>query len=385
VPGLGAGHFNLQDYVKGSVVVSDQNILKIEPWLQSLWDQGGSDLLLSGGSPPRIRVDGKLKPLADVQVLTGDQISEIALPLLTDGQRMIFEEQLDVDFAFSWADKARIRGSIFTQRGQTALALRVIPARIPSFEELGLPYAASWVAEQPRGFVLVTGPTGSGKSTTLASIVNSINENRACHILTIEDPVEYVHHHKTSAVSQREVGLDSPSFDRALRSALREDPDVLLIGEMRDIDSIQIALTMAETGHLVFGTLHTNDAPQAIDRIIDVFPAWRQEQTRVQLAASLSAVIAQRLVPKIGGGMVAAFEVLIATNPVRNLIREGRSNQLQNVMFTNTKEGMQTLENSLAELIATNVVSYEDAMAVTAHPKELIRTLEQLDKSRIPV
>jgi twitching motility protein PilT len=365
--------------------VSDQNILKIEPWLQSLWEQGGSDLLLSGGSPPRIRVDGKLKPLADVQVLTGDQINEIALPLLTDGQRMIFDELLDVDFAFSWADKARIRGSIFTQRGQTALALRVIPARIPSFEELGLPYAASWVAEQPRGFVLVTGPTGSGKSTTLASIVNSINENRACHILTIEDPVEYVHNHKTSAVSQREVGLDSPSFDRALRSALREDPDVLLIGEMRDIDSIQIALTMAETGHLVFATLHTNDAAQAIDRIIDVFPAWRQEQTRVQLAASLSAVIAQRLVPKIGGGMVAAFEVLIATNPVRNLIREGRSNQLQNVMFTNTKEGMQTLENSLAELIATNVVSYEDAMAVTAHPKELIRTLEQLDKSRIPV
>jgi twitching motility protein PilT len=365
--------------------VSDQNILKIEPWLQSLWEQGGSDLLLSGGSPPRIRVDGKLKPLADVQVLTGDQINEIALPLLTDGQRMIFDELLDVDFAFSWADKARIRGSIFTQRGQTALALRVIPARIPSFEELGLPYAASWVAEQPRGFVLVTGPTGSGKSTTLASIVNSINENRACHILTIEDPVEYVHNHKTSAVSQREVGLDSPSFDRALRSALREDPDVLLIGEMRDIDSIQIALTMAETGHLVFATLHTNDAAQALDRIIGVFPAWRQEQTRVQLAASLSAVIAQRLVPKIGGGMVAAFEVLIATNPVRNLIREGRSNQLQNVMFTNTKEGMQTLENSLAELIATNVVSYEDAMAVTAHPKELIRTLEQLDKSRIPV
>ena len=363
---------------------NDQNSA-IEPWLQSLWDQGGSDLLLSGDSPPRIRVDGKLRPLAGVQALTGEQIDEIAKPLLTDGQRIIFEEQLDVDFAFSWGDRARIRGSIFTQRGQTALALRVIPARIPSFEELGLPYAANWVAEQPRGFVLVTGPTGSGKSTTLASIVNKINEDRACHILTIEDPVEYVHTHKTSAVSQREVGLDSPSFDRALRSALREDPDVLLIGEMRDIDSIQIALTMAETGHLVFATLHTNDAPQAIDRIIDVFPAWRQEQTRVQLAASLSAVIAQRLVPKIGGGMVAAFEVLIATNPVRNLIREGRTNQLQNVMFTNTKEGMQTLENSLAALIVENVVTYEDAMSITAHPKELIRTLEQLDKSRIPV
>jgi len=365
-------------------VSNDQNST-IEPWLQTLWDQGGSDLLLSGGSPPRIRVDGKLRPIDGAQILTGEQIDDIAKPLLTDGQRMIFDEQLDVDFAFSWGDKARIRGSIFTARGQTALALRVIPTRIPSFEELGLPYAANWVSEQPRGFVLVTGPTGSGKSTTLASIVNSINENRACHILTIEDPVEYVHNHKTSAVNQREVGLDSPSFDRALRSALREDPDVLLIGEMRDIDSIQIALTMAETGHLVFATLHTNDAPQAIDRIIDVFPAWRQEQTRVQLAASLCAVIAQRLVPKIGGGMVAAFEVLIATHPVRNLIREGRSNQLQNVMFTNQKEGMQTLENSLAALIVENIVSYEDAMATTAHPKELIRTLEQLDKSRIPV
>ncbi len=279
--------------------MSNSETLSIEPWLERLWDQGGSDLLLSGGSAPRIRVDGKLRPLDGAPVLTGEQINEIALPLLTSGQRMIFEEQLDVDFAFSWLDRARIRGSIFTQRGETALALRVIPARIPTFEDLGLPAVADWVASQPRGFVLVTGPTGSGKSTTLASIVNKINETRACHILTIEDPVEYVHNHKMAAVSQREVGLDSPSFDRALRSALREDPDVLLIGEMRDIDSIQIALTMAETGHLVFATLHTNDAPQAIDRIIDVFPAWRQEQTRVQLAASLSAVIAQRLIPRI--------------------------------------------------------------------------------------
>jgi twitching motility protein PilT len=365
--------------------MSESATRAIEPWLQRLWEQGGSDLLLSGGSAPRIRVDGKLKPLEGVQPLTGKQISDIAMPLLTAGQQMIFEEQQDVDFAISWLDRARIRGSVFTQRGETALALRVIPARIPTFEDLGLPPVANWVAEQPRGFVLVTGPTGSGKSTTLASIVNQINETRACHILTIEDPVEYVHHHKMAAVSQREVGLDSPSFDRALRSALREDPDVLLIGEMRDIDSIQIALTMAETGHLVFATLHTNDAPQAVDRIIDVFPAWRQEQTRVQLAASLSAIIAQRLIPRIGGGMVAAYEVLVATSPVRNLIREGRSNQLQNVMFTNAKEGMQTLESSLAKMIVDKVITYEDAMAVTAHPKELARTLEQMDKSFIRV
>ena len=362
--------------------MSDSPTSAIEPWLETLWSQGGSDLLLSGGSSPRIRVDGKLRPVEGASVLTGEQIDEIALPLLTPGQLNIFREQLDVDFAFSWRDRARIRGSIFPQRGQTAVALRVIPARIPTFEDLGLPPAATWVSQQPRGFVLVTGPTGSGKSTTLASIIDKINVDRAAHILTIEDPVEYVHNHKTSAVSQREVGLDSPSFDRALRSALREDPDILLIGEMRDIDSIQIALTMAETGHLVFATLHTNDAPQAIDRIIDVFPAWRQEQTRVQLAGSLSAIIAQRLVPKIGGGMVAAFEILIATNPVRNLIREGRSNQLANVMFTGTKEGMQTLEYSLATLIADGIVTYEDAMAVSAHPKELIRTIDQLEITR---
>ena len=365
--------------------MNENQPMAIEPWLQALWDEGGTDLLLAGGSPPRIRVSGKLSPLETVQTLTGDQIRDIAFSLLTAGQKEIFEEFLDVDFSFSWGDRARIRGSAFTQRGQTSLALRVIPTNIPSYEELGLPWAANWVAEQPRGFVLVTGPTGSGKSTTLASIVNRINETRACHILTIEDPVEYVHTHKTSAVSQREVGLDSPSFDRALRSALREDPDVLLIGEMRDIDSIQIALTMAETGHLVFATLHTNDAPQAVDRIIDVFPAWRQEQTRVQLAASLSAIIAQRLIPKIDGGLVAAYEVLIATHPVRNLIREGRSNQLQNVIFTNTTEGMQTMESSLAKLVVDDVISYDDAILNTAHPKEFVRTLEQLDRSFVKV
>jgi twitching motility protein PilT len=350
----------------------------MDRWLDILWEQGGSDLLLSGDSPPRIRVSGKLRPVEGARALTGQEIDAIARPLLTPGQLEIFQDQLDVDFSFSYLDRARIRGSIFTQRGQTALALRLIPSKVPSFEELGLPLAAEMISELPRGFVLVTGPTGSGKSTTLASIIDRINSTRALHILTIEDPVEYVHNHKLSAVSQREVGLDSPSFDRALRSALREDPDVLLIGEMRDIDSIQIALTMAETGHLVFATLHTNDAPQAIDRIIDVFPAWRQEQTRVQLAASLSAVIAQRLLPRIGGGMVAAYEVLIATNPVRNLIREGRSNQIANVMFTNTKEGMQTMENSLALLINEGVVTYEDAIAVSGRPKELVRTLEQL-------
>ena len=220
----------------------------------------------------------------------------------------------------------------------------MIPSDIPTFDELGLPPIAEWIARLPRGLVLLTGPTGSGKSTTLASIIDRINATRALHILTIEDPIEYVHTHNVSAVNQREIGVDSPSFERALRSALREDPDVLLVGEMRDLESIQLALTLAETGHLVFSTLHTNDAAQAIDRIIDVFPAFRQEQIRVQLAASLGAVIAQRLVPRIGGGMVASFEVLVANHPVRNLIREGKTNQLLNVITTNQQEGMCTME-----------------------------------------
>jgi len=370
---LGTPTFPLR---KGPQMSSEQ-LEAIQPLLEILWDKGGSDLLLIGGSTPRIRVNGQLIPIENSVELTGNQIDEIVRPLLSPEQRVQFKEQMDVDFAFSWLDRARLRGSVFTQKGQTALALRIIPTRIPSFEDLGLPPGADWVAEQTRGFVLVTGPTGSGKSTTLAAIINRMNATRAAHILTIEDPVEYVHQHQMSAVTQREIGQDSPSFERALRSALREDPDVLLVGEMRDIDSIQIALTMAETGHLVFGTLHTNDAPQAVDRIIDVFPAARQEQTRVQLAASLSAIIAQRLVPKIGGGMVAAFEVLIATNAVRNLIREGRSNQLQNIMLTNSREGMQTLENSLGKLVTDGVVSPEEAMKVAVHPKELTRILAQ--------
>ena len=359
--------------------MENNNAVSMETWLQVLWDKGGSDLLLATNSPPRVRVDGKLFPVEDAPLLTDRQIRDVAWPLLTEGQRDTYETEQDVDFAFSWHDRARIRGSVFTQRGSMALSLRLIPSRIPSFQDLGLPAAAEMVANQPRGFVLVTGPTGSGKSTTLASVIDRINETRPVHILTIEDPVEYVHNHKMAAVSQREIGLDSPSFQRALRSALREDPDVMLIGEMRDIDSIQIALTMAETGHLVFGTLHTNDAAQAIDRIIDVFPAWRQEQTRVQLAASLTAIFAQRLVPKIGGGVVAAFEVLVATSPVRNLIREGRSNQLGNVMFTGSSDGMQMLENSLAQLVVGGIVTYEDALAASAHPKELGRAIESAE------
>jgi twitching motility protein PilT len=357
--------------------VKTTNIERISPWLQLLWDQGGSDLLLTGGSAPRLRVDGKLRPIEGVDDMSGEEVDEIVRSLLDGSQLNTFGEHLDVDFSFSWKDRARLRASAFTQKGQTALALRMIPSRIPGFDELRLPPVAGWLATLPRGLVLVTGPTGSGKSTTLASIIDRINLTRSLHILTIEDPIEYVHMHRMSAVTQREVGLDSPSFDRALRSALREDPDVMLLGEMRDTESIQIALTMAETGHLVFATLHTNDAAQAVDRIIDVFPDWRQDQIRVQLSASLGAIIAQRLLPKIGGGRVAAFEVLIANHPVRNLIREGKSNQLMNIMSTNQGEGMQTLEVNLAALINSGTITYEDALEVSVHPKELDRALNR--------
>lgn len=347
----------------------------IDQWLEVLWERGGTDLLLTGSSPPRVRIDGALRPIDGEPELVSSRIDEIARVLMGAELIETFETRKDVDFSFSWQDRARIRGNAFIQKGETAAALRMIPSRIPNFSELGLPPAATWLANLPRGFVLVTGPTGSGKSTTLASIVDFINETRALHILTIEDPIEYVHHHKTSAVNQREIGTDSGSFDRALRSALREDPDVILIGEMRDLETIQIALTMAETGHLVFATLHTNDAAQAIDRIIDVFPAWRQDQIRVQLAASLAAVVAQRLVPKVNGGMVAAFEVLVASNAARNLIREGKTNQLRNIMTTSQGDGMRTLEMSLAELIDAGDVSYEAALGVSAWPKELARSM----------
>jgi twitching motility protein PilT len=353
------------------------NIETISPWLQVLWDRKGSDLLLATGSQPRIRVDGKLAAIENTTVLTGEAIEEIVRGMFAPEQEATFAEQQDVDFSFSWLDLARIRCSAFTQKGDIALALRMIPSDIPSFDELGLPPVAEWLARLPRGLVLLTGPTGSGKSTTLASIIARINETRSVHILTIEDPIEYVHKHGLSAITQREVGTDSPSFERALRSALREDPDVLLVGEMRDLESIQLALTLAETGHLVFSTLHTNDSSQAIDRIIDVFPAWRQEQIRVQLGSSLGAVIAQRLIPRTDGGMVAAFEILIANHPVRNIIREGKTHQLPNIITTNQAEGMCSLEASLADLVSAQIVDYEEALSISSHPKELSRLMAQ--------
>jgi twitching motility protein PilT len=344
---------------------------RVDGLLESLWNVGGTDLLLTTGIPPQLRVQGDLYPVEGARPLTADDTESMVAELLTPSQSAAFATRQDYDFSFSWRDQARIRGNAFVQRNQTALALRMIPRDVPSMETLGLPAILKELTSHHQGLILVTGPTGSGKSTSLAAMVDKINTTRACHILTIEDPIEYVHDHKRSAVNQREVGSDTPSFPDALRSALREDPDVLLVGEMRDLESIQFALTIAETGHLVFATLHTNDTAQSISRMIDVFPAGQQDQVRVQLAAALTGVVYQRLIPRIGGGLVAAYEVLVANSAVRNLIKEGKTHQLRNVLVTGQREGSITLEHSLSRLIRAGVVRYEDAVPRSLYPKEI--------------
>jgi twitching motility protein PilT len=353
--------------------MADLNSASIEPLLQQLWDRRATDLLVTVGSPPLVRVDGSLVQL-DLPSFTADDTERIVTTLLGTELSERFVAEHEVDFAFSWSNRGRFRGNAFHQRGCAALALRLIPFQIPTFEQLGLPPVADDLVQLPQGLVLVTGPTGSGKSTTLASMLDVINSSRPCHIVTIEDPIEYVHTHKRAAVNQREVGNDTESFPRALRSAFREDPDVLLVGEMRDNETIQTALTIAETGHLVFATLHTNDAAQTLDRVVDVFPGDQQSQIRVQLAGSLQAVMSQRLIPKIGGGRVAAFEVLVATFAVRNIVRDGRTNQLRNIIATGSKDNMLTLEASLTELVSQGLVSYEEAVTHTLFPNEVGHT-----------
>ena len=339
--------------------------------LDVLWTLGGSDLLLTAGTSPRIRVDGELRPAPDTASLSPADTERLTASVLSTPQQATFAAGTDIDFSFSWRETARIRGSAFRQRGAVALALRLMPFRIPSFDELGLPEAVRRFAGLDQGLVLVTGPTGSGKSTTLAAMIDWINTNRPVHVLTIEDPIEYVHHHKLAAVDQREVGADTDSFASALRSALREDPDVLLVGEMRDLDSIRFTLTLAETGHLVFATLHTNDTAQAVDRLVDVFPGDQQPQIRLQLAASLTGIVHQQLVPKIGGGRVATYEVLVANAAVRNLVRESKANQLRNALVTGQRDGMQTLEASLNALMRQGSISAEEALSRSLHPADL--------------
>jgi twitching motility protein PilT len=342
----------------------------IDSLLQMLWSVGGTDLLLTVGAPPLLRISGELQS-ADADPLTADDTEALLAEVLTEEQQAAWKGLREFDFSFSWRDEARIRGNAYTQRGVTAVALRMIPRTIPSMEELGLPEALARFARQHQGLILLTGPTGAGKSTSLASAIDLINRERSCHIVTVEDPIEYIHEHKNSVVDQREVGVDTASFADALRAVLREDPDVLLVGEMRDPDSIRFALTIAETGHLVFATLHTNDAAQSVSRLIDVFPSDQQSQIQVQLAAALSCVVYQRLVPRIGGGMVGAFEVLVVTPAVRNLIKDGKSHQLRNALLTGSRDGMITLEQSLSQLVQAGVITLEDAQARSLYPREI--------------
>jgi len=344
---------------------------RIDGLLATLWQAGGTDLLLTVGLPPMLRVNGSLTSVPGTSALTVQDTESLLAEVLGPEQAEAWDARQEFDFSFSWRDDARIRGNAFTQRGLTAVALRMIPRSIPSPDDLGLPPVLRDLAMRHQGLILMTGPTGSGKSTTLASLIDLINSNRGAHIITIEDPIEYVHDHKMSAVNQREVGTDTESFPDALRSVLREDPDVLLVGEMRDLESIRFALTVAETGHLVFATLHTNDTAQSIGRMIDVFPAEQQAQIRVQLAAALSCVVYQRLVPKVGGGMTAAYEVLTATPAVRNLIKEGKTHQLRNSLVTGARDGMVTLEQSLSQLVQRGVVAYEEAAARSLYPQDI--------------
>jgi twitching motility protein PilT len=345
----------------------------IDPWLDELVRHGGTDIMLTAHTPPRIRIDGRLRPIPNEPALSPAALEHVVSSMLPPQLGEELFARKEVDFSFTFRDSHRFRGNCFFQQGNVAMALRAIPLQIPTFEDLRLPEACTEFCGLPQGLILVTGPTGSGKSTTLASMIDHINTHRECHILSIEDPIEYVHRHKQSVVNQREVGADTDSFPRALRAALREDPDVILVGEMRDPETIQFALTLAETGHLVFATLHTNDAAQALDRIWDVFPHERQTQIRVQLAAALAGVISQRLVPRAGGGLVAAFEVLIANQAARNLVREGKTHQLRNVMHGSRGEGMLTLETSLNGLIDDGLVTIDDALAISLHPRDIQR------------
>jgi twitching motility protein PilT len=340
--------------------------------LQATVAAGASDLHITCGRTPTARRDGILVPFDNTAMITPAESERIVRSLLTEAQLEELLERNQVDFSFGIPGLGRFRANAYSQRSAWALALRVIPFRVRSLEELGAPWAAMELLNRPYGLVLVVGPTGSGKSTTLAAMVDRINETRPVHILTIEDPVEYVHNHKTAMVNQREVGTDVLSFADGLKSALREDPDVILVGEMRDLESISNTLTLAETGHLVFGTLHTNDASQALDRIVDVFPSDQRDQIQIMLAGALQGVISQRLLPAEGGGRVAAYEVLMANDAVRNLLREGKSRQLRNVMIGAQQEGMITLEMDLARLVASGILSYDTAASISQYPKDIM-------------
>ncbi|HSH31883.1 MAG TPA: type IV pilus twitching motility protein PilT [Candidatus Saccharimonadales bacterium] len=348
---------------------------KIELLLEQVIKFDASDLHLQVGVPPMLRVDGALKAVDNAPELDDDDIEKLIFPILDEDQKEILVKDKEVDFSFAFGDYGRFRVNAFHERGNLAAALRLIPTKLRTLEELGMPKTVLNFTEFPRGLVLVTGPTGSGKSTTLAAMVDKINTEKSVHILTIEDPIEYAHHSKKSIVVQREIHYDTYSFGAALRSSLRQDPDVVLVGEMRDLETIAAAITIAETGHLVLATLHTNSASQSIDRMIDVFPPHQQQQIRIQLAGILQGICSQRLVPMIGGGRIAAAEILVATGAVRNIIREGKSHQLDAVIQTGAQHGMQSMDKTLVGLIQTGKISYEEAKNVAIDLAELDRLM----------
>jgi twitching motility protein PilT len=334
--------------------------LHLDDLLRLVAERGASDLHLAADLPPTIRIDGELVH-TEYDKLTPRDIQRFIYDILTNEQIQWFEKTKELDFSYGVKGVGRFRVNVYRQRGSIGAAMRAIPSDIPSMEELGLPLILKELAKRNSGLILVTGPTGSGKSTTIATMIDTINHERKCHVMTIEDPIEYLHRHNKCMINQRELNTDTDSFNNALRAVLREDPDVILIGEMRDLETIASALTLAETGHLVFGTLHTRNAPQTIDRVVDVFPPYQQDQIKVQLSNTLEAVVAQQLIPKIGGGRFAAVELLIATPAVRNLIREGKSYQIYGTMETGGQQGMVTMDKILAEAQRKGLITHEDA------------------------
>lgn len=351
--------------------------MRIEALLEEVIKRKASDLHLQVGLPPILRVDGALIPSPGSEALSEQAVEQLIFAVLDEDQKGIFLKDKEFDFSFAFGDLGRFRVNAFHERGNVAAAFRLIPNNIPSLEELGLPKVVSNFVNYPRGLVLVTGPTGSGKSTSLASIIDKINHEQSRHIITIEDPIEYTHTSSKSIVVQREVHYDTFSFSAALRSSLREDPDVVLIGEMRDLETIASAITIAETGHLVFATLHTNSASQSIDRIIDVFPPHQQGQIRAQLSNILMAICSQRLVPTIGGGRIAVAEILVANPAVRNIIREGKTHQLEAVIQTGAEFGMQSMDRTLVSMIRDGRISYEEARNVAVDIDELDRLMRE--------
>lgn len=347
--------------------------LTIEPLLEECIRQNASDLHLEVGLPPVLRVDGALRPMSTYPVLDNEIVKKLVFSTLDEDQQKILMKDKEFDYSFAFGDLGRFRVNAFHEKGNMAAAFRLIPNEIRSIEELGLPGVIATFAERPNGLVLVTGPTGSGKSTTLAALVDKINTERAVHIITIEDPIEFTHKSKRSIVAQREVHYDTYSFAAALRSILREDPDVVLIGEMRDLETIQAAITVAETGHLVFATLHTNSAAQSIDRMVDVFPAHQQPQVRAQLANILVGICSQRLIPAIDGGRVAVAEIMVVNSAVRAIIREGKTHQLDMAIQTGIEQGMQTMDRELAKYVKNGIISYDVAREYAVDPTEFDR------------